>query len=84
MPKKVTTDDLAKMVAKGFNSIESKMASKDDLKAFATKEDLLKETSAIRDDIENLELRMGHLAYAFDVKDLKKRMVVVERKLGVK
>lgn len=36
-----------------------------------TKADLIKETSIIRQDLEDLELRIGNLAYAFDVKELK-------------
>ena len=46
----------------------------------ATKADI----AEIKKDLENIELRIGHLAYAFEVKDLKKRMSVVERKVGVK
>ena len=37
MPKKITIEELAQMVAKGFQRIESRMATKDDLKNLATK-----------------------------------------------
>ncbi len=80
----VSNEELARMIAKGFNSVEIRMATKEDLKNLATKDDLKREATEIRQDLENLELRIGSLAYAFDVKDLKKRMDVVERKIGVK
>ncbi|MBI4363452.1 MAG: hypothetical protein HY545_01235 [Candidatus Doudnabacteria bacterium] len=78
MPKKVTTEDLARMMAKGFEE----MATKENLKA--AKNELSHEISGIKQDLEAIELRIGHLAYAFEVKDLKRRMAIVERKIGVK
>ncbi len=78
--KDISNEQLARMMAKGFED----MARKDDLKNLVTKDDLTRELSGIKEDLESLELRMGHLAYAFDVKDLKKRMAIVERKVGIK
>ena len=76
MPKKVTTEDLARMMAKGFENT----ATKEDLKTLATKAEL----AEIKEDLENIELKIGHLAYAFDVKDLKKRVTVLEHKIGAR
>ena len=73
-------DQLGQMIGKGFNSVETRMATKDDLKSLATKAEL----AEIKQDLENIELKIGHLAYAFDVKDLKKRVTILERKVGVR
>ena len=80
MPKKVTIEDLAQITARGFEGIQKDMATKDDLKQLATKAEL----AEIKEDLENIELKIGHLAYTFDVKDLKKRVTVLEHKVGVK
>ena len=45
----VTLDDLASMVKTGFDDITQRMATKDDLKGMATKEDLGK----LRSDMIN-------------------------------
>jgi hypothetical protein len=76
--KDISNEVLGRMIAKGFENT----ATKDDIKNL--KADLIRETTEIRQDLEDLELKIGNLAYAFDVKDLKKRMDVVERKIGIK
>ena len=82
--KDLSNDQLARIIAKGFDSVENRMANREDLKNLATKDDLKKEALEIRRDLEDIELRIGNLAYAFDVKELKKRMDTVERKIGIK
>ncbi len=80
--KNVSNEQLARLIAKGFegvdnrfNNLESKMATKDDLAELKTE---------LKQDIEDVDLKISRLAYDFDVKDLKKRMTIVERKVGIK
>ena len=74
--KDITNEQLARIIAKGFEGVDKRF----DL--VITKDDLNQELTGIKQDLENIELRMGHLAYAFDVKDLKKRVAILERKVG--
>jgi hypothetical protein len=69
--KDITNEELARMIAKGFENA-------------ATKTDISDLKSELKQDIEDLDIKMSRLAYDFDVKDLKKRMSVVERKIGIK
>ncbi|OGE88428.1 MAG: hypothetical protein A3J07_01395 [Candidatus Doudnabacteria bacterium RIFCSPLOWO2_02_FULL_49_13] len=69
MSKKVTNEELARMMAKGFED----MATKEDLKTLATKQDL-----------EDLTLKFDNVAFKFEVKDLERRVDVLERKVSVK
>lgn len=59
MPKKITIDELAAMTQRGFRDLEKRMATKDDLKQFATKEavrllneNMREEFTAIRREIQ--------------------------------
>jgi hypothetical protein len=74
--KDISNELLSRIISKGFEST----ATKEDLKTLATKAEL----AEIKVDLENIELKIGHLAYAFDVKDLKKRVTALEHKFGVK
>lgn len=72
----ITLDGLAQMVSRGFSDVEKRMATKDDLKVFATKEDLyalrqamdqrhqimLDELGSIRADIRDIKGTLGPLA----------------------
>jgi chaperonin cofactor prefoldin len=71
MPKQVTNEELARMIAVGFENT-------------ATKTELLEVKQELQEDLERIELRMNHLAPNFEVKDLKKRVGVLERKVGIK
>lgn len=77
--KDMSNEQLARVIAKGFEGVDDRFDEVDN-----RFDGISTELTGIKQDLENLELRMGHLAYAFDVKDLKKRMAVVERKVGIK
>lgn len=59
----MTIEDLAVMVKAGFDDVTQRMATKEDLNAFATKEDLTREVGRLRSDIidyiakQNMELK---------------------------
>jgi len=75
MPKKVTTEHLAQMMAKGFEDIQGGMASK---------EDLSREIGDVRQDLEEIKLKFDHVAHKFEIKDLEKRVKVLEEKIEAK
>ena len=70
--KDITNEQLARIIAKSFEATDKRFDNLD------------QELSGVKQDLENIELRIGHLAYAFEVKDLKKRVAMLERKVGVK
>ncbi|MEK9183290.1 MAG: hypothetical protein AAB849_02165 [Patescibacteria group bacterium] len=55
---KQNIEDLAIAVSSGFQNIEERMATKEDLKAFATKDDLETFKIATKDDFKQLENKM--------------------------
>lgn len=78
---KITTESLVLMVAKGFENT----ATKDDLKEFATKQEMregfqiVNDTlGLIRDDIRDLKISVE-----IDLKDLKNRVERLEKKVGI-
>ncbi len=66
--KKMTLDDLAVMVAEGFNEIHEKMATKDDIVA-------IRAEMATKDDIVAIRAEM---ATKDDIKDLKKDIQLLQ------
>ena len=79
--KKMTLDDLAVMVAEGFNEIHEKMSTKDDIVAIraemATKDDIvaIRAEMATKDDIVAIRAKM---ATKDDIKDLKKDIQLLQ------
>lgn len=72
--KKTTIDDLARMVARGFSSVEEKMATKEQLEKVEKRLDarldniekiILRQQG---DHIKNLDRRVSHLEEMFAVK----------------
>lgn len=79
--KKITIDDLAVMVANGFESIEARMATKEDLKVVAT--DLKNLETRLSGKIEGINNRIDDM-YLNTVKyaefnALKKRVDILEK-----
>lgn len=77
MPKeKVTIDDLAVMINKGFGSVENRLG---------TMENDIKE---IRRGQEEIELKLCNVAYRFELKQLEERfedrLKILERKSGIR
>lgn len=94
MPKKLTIDDLAAMVKRGFDAVDKRFdqtATKEDLNQFATKEDLhaLEQKMdagffAVNRRIDLLHEDLSDLPDIRDeVKDLVQRMERVEQKVGL-
>ncbi len=74
-------EELARMVAEGFQSIEERMATKEDLKAFATKEDL--KAFATKEDLKQLENRMeeGFSSLRSELSTVRKDLARIEAKV---
>lgn len=66
------------MVAKGFNDITNRMATKDDLALLEKRM-----TDKFELEVNRLDLRLDQIAPDFDVKDLKKRVTRIETHLGL-
>ncbi len=75
--KKMTIEDLAVMVAEGFNDITGRMATKDDIAGMATKDDIaeIRAEMATKEDIIAIRAEM---ATKEDIKDLKKDLKLLE------
>lgn len=77
--KNVTLEDLAGMVAKGFNSVDKTL--------IATREDihnLDKRIAVLEGGQEQIRLRLDNVAYRFEMVDLKNRVERLENKAGIK
>jgi len=79
---KQSQEELARMVAEGFVGVDKGFRGVHAV--MVTKDDLVSELAGIKQDLEDLKLKFDHVAYKFEVKDLEKRMAVVERKIGVR
>ncbi|MEK7128339.1 MAG: hypothetical protein AAB933_02140 [Patescibacteria group bacterium] len=82
--KKMTLDKLAIMVANGFESVEKKMATKDDIKDMATKTDiegLKSQIQGVNNRIDDIS--MNRVKYE-DHNKLKVRVDFIEKKLEIK
>ncbi len=64
--KPITIDHLARMVNKGFEKIDEKMDKRFD--------GLESRFNNFEQGQEEIKLRLGNVAFDFDVKDLKKRV----------
>lgn len=90
MTKKITIEDLAVMVNRGFTEIEKKMATKDDLKQCATKDDIAQLRTEMHDGFLAVNRRLDLLHEDIsdlpdireEVKDHDERLARVERKVG--
>lgn len=94
--KKLTIDDLAVMVKRGFDGTATKddlkgFATKDDLKGLATKNDfriLADDLEIIRADIRDIKGSLGPLVRTIaaqdrEMQELRVRVARLERKAGV-
>ncbi|MEO8065920.1 MAG: hypothetical protein ABI643_03675 [Candidatus Doudnabacteria bacterium] len=67
MPKKVTIDNLAKMIADGFENTTTEITG--------VKQDI----AEVKQDLEDIKLKFDSVAYKFEVKDLDRRVTVLEK-----
>lgn len=78
--KKITKiEDLAVMVQKEFSGIHEHLNKHD--KEFLW---LREEVASIKMELESIKLRMGEMAFRFEVTDLERRLKRVESRLGMK
>ena len=77
--KKMTIDKLAVMVANGFDSIQSKMATKEDLKDLEKRMDTKFEGTNKRID-DFAETKVSKIQY----KELEHRVGLIEKKFEIK
>lgn len=81
--KNITLDDLGGMVGRGFSEVYERVGKGFDRvekELAALKEEVL----AIKADIESIKLRMGEMAFNFEIRSLEQRVKKVETKLGIK
>lgn len=69
-------DDLGIMVKNGFDEVHQKMD-----KRFGNVDKRLDE---LKRDMDEVKLKFAYTAWAIDVEELKKRVFILEQKLGVK
>lgn len=75
--KKITTiEDLAVLVQEEFLAVRKEMnIGFKELKA---------EIQAIKADLEDIKLRMGEMAFRFEIQDIEKRLRKLELKAGLR
>lgn len=74
--EKVTIDDLALMIGKGFEHVDHRMDSLE-----KGQEEIIKNNAK---DHEDMALRLDNVAYRFELVELKKRVEVLEQKAKVR
>lgn len=79
--KKITLDDLAAMVATGFDSTATKKDITDLKTDFA---DLKADVGTLQTDVSDIKLRLDNLAPKFEVRDLERRVTRLEDKTGIR
>ncbi len=78
--KNITLDELAVMIKHEFDGVHEKFDGKFDSldRKFTGKFNELKR------DMEEIKLKFAYTAWAIDVEELKHRVMIIEKKLGVK
>jgi hypothetical protein len=79
--KPITLDGLAAMVAEGFNDISGKIATKSDITEL--KAELKADIAQLDQGQEDIKLRLDNVAFRFEIRDLEKRVLELEKKAGV-
>lgn len=79
-PKKnIELDDLALMVAEGFNDVSDKqIATREDIKK------LDKRIANLENGQEQIRMRLDNVAYRFELQELQKRVDHLEQKAGIR
>lgn len=78
--KQTTLDDLARMIANGF----ADTASKADMQSLQTRVDAVESRLGVLETgQEEIKLRLDSLAYKFEVKELSRRVDILEQKVGI-
>ena len=86
--KNITIDDLASMVARGFENTATKSDIKrleDKLSSLITKVSLLvAKLSWLERGQEDIKLKLDNVAYSFELVELQLRVELLEKKVGAK
>jgi hypothetical protein len=80
--KKITMEDLAGMVQRGFTET-AKKTDLETLKETNTREHQIMTENNTREH-ESIKLRLNNVAYRFELVELQKRVDVLEKKVGVR
>lgn len=77
--KNITINDLAGMIKRGFDGVDKKFDEnvKEHRQVFQHLDNL-------ENGVEEVKLKLDHVAYRFEVQELDKRLKRVEIKLGIK
>ena len=86
LKQKMTIEDLAVMVKRGFDDVTSRMATKQDLAEL--RKEFHERMSIMEDDIHDIKGALGplvHMVAAMDteIKNLNMRVSRLERKVGI-
>ena len=68
--------DLTEITQKSFNEVEGRINNHFDKVGREIKE--------LKQGQENIELKLTNVAYRFELEEIKQRVIVLEKKLGVK
>jgi len=84
--KNITLNDLGIMIKQGFDDNDKRFDGIDKRfdgvdKRFSDVDKSIKE---LKKDMEEVKLKFAYTAWAIDVEELKKRVLMLEKKLGVK
>ncbi|MDO8667534.1 MAG: hypothetical protein Q7K35_00350 [bacterium] len=79
MAKKLTINDLGLMVKQGFDAVDKRFDKVDN-----RLEDIDKKIAELRRDMDEVKLKFAYTAWAIDVEELKKRVIILEQKLNAK
>ena len=78
--KKISTiEDLAALVQQEFLAVQ-----KEFLVVHKKLDNLRKEVLEIKADLENIKLRIGEMAFRFEIQGIEKRLKQLELKVGLK
>lgn len=77
--KNISNDELAVMINQGFYDVDKKF--EEVKKRFDKVDNSIK---GLKDGQENIELRLANFAFRFELQELQQRVVVLEKKTGIK
>lgn len=88
--KNITLNKLSERMDKGFTTVNKKIDDLTDItrksfdEVYQRLEDVDKKLAELRRDMEEVKLKFAYTAWAIDVLELKKRVIVLEKKLSIK
>lgn len=79
MAKKITLENLAGMIKKGFDENTGQHD-----KIFKILDDHTKRLGILEQGQEEIKLKLDQVAYRFEIQELDRRLKIVEQRLGLK